>query len=99
MAANLEPFAANLKNAQSHLDSLKEKRRADSENLQKWLFSNFRLLNARGESKSLSEIFADTPMRIPPSGAGEMLCAETAAYRISKRLAPRSNRRVLARKA
>lgn len=71
MAANLEPFAANLKNAQSHLDSLKEKRRADSENLQKWLFSNFRLLNARGESKSLSEIFADTPMRIPPSGAGE----------------------------
>ena len=61
MAANLEPFAANLKNAQSHLDSLKEKRRADSENLQKWLFSNFRLLNARGESKSLSEIFVRHP--------------------------------------
>ena len=43
----------------------------DSETLQKWLFDSFRLLNARGESRSLSEIFAGTPLRIPPSGAGE----------------------------
>lgn len=69
--ADLAPFAANLKKAKSHLDDLKSKRRSDSEALQKWLFSNFRLLNARGESRSLSEIFAGTPMGIPPSGAGE----------------------------
>lgn len=67
----LEPYTAKLRNARSHLDALKEKRRSDSEALQTWLFSNFRLLNARGESRSLSEIFADTPMGIPPSGAGE----------------------------
>ena len=67
----LKPFAVNLEQAQAHLDSMKEKRHADSEDLQKWLFSNFRLLNARGESRSLSEIFADTPIKIPPSGAGE----------------------------
>lgn len=67
----LEPYAAKLRNVQSNLDALKEKRRSDSEALQTWLFSNFRLLNARGESRSLSEIFADTPMSIPPSGAGE----------------------------
>lgn len=71
VAADLEPFVDSLKKAQSHLDALKEKRRSDSEALQNWLFSNFRLLNARGESKSLSEIFAETPMKIPPSGAGE----------------------------
>lgn len=71
IAAILEPLDANLKKATSHLVGLKEKRRNDSEELQKWLFSNFRLLNARGESRSLREIFADTPMRIPPSGAGE----------------------------
>ena len=70
-AAGLEPFAAKLKNAQTHLDALKEKRRGDSENLQQWLFTNFKVLNACGESKSLSEIFAETPMKVPPSGAGE----------------------------
>lgn len=71
LATILEPYAVKLRNAQSHLDALKEKRRSDSEALQTWLFSNFRLLSARGESRSLSEIFADTTMVIPPSGAGE----------------------------
>ncbi|MDE6768313.1 MAG: RluA family pseudouridine synthase, partial [Muribaculaceae bacterium] len=70
-AATLAPFADNLKNAQAHLEAMKEKRRSDSEELQNWLFSNFRLLNAHGESRSLSEIFAETSMKIPPSGAGE----------------------------
>lgn len=71
LATILEPYAVKLRNAQSHLDALKEKRRSDSEALQAWLFSNFLLLNARGERRSLSDIFADTPMGIPPSGAGE----------------------------
>lgn len=70
-AAELEPLASKLKNAESLLLAMKEKRRADSEALQQWLFTNSRLLNARGESRSLSEIFAETPMKIPPSGAGE----------------------------
>ena len=69
--ADLAPFAANLKKAKSHLGDLKSKRRMDSEALQQWLFSNFTLLNARGESRTLSEIFAETPLKIPPSGAGE----------------------------
>lgn len=69
--ARLEPYALRLKDAQSRLDAMKEKRRADSEALQQWLFTNFRLLDARGESRSLSEIFADTPIQVPPSGAGE----------------------------
>lgn len=71
LEADLEPLAARVRDARTHLDALKEKRRADSEALQTWLFSHFQLLNARGETKSLREIFAETPMRIPPSGAGE----------------------------
>lgn len=71
LAEALSPFDEKLKEAEKRLDSMKEKRRNDSEALQKWLFMNFRLLNARGESRSLSDIFADTPMKIPPSGAGE----------------------------
>ncbi|MDE7115930.1 MAG: RluA family pseudouridine synthase, partial [Muribaculaceae bacterium] len=71
VAERLAPFVEAMNEAQSHIDTLKEKRRLDSEALQQWLFSNFRLLNARGESRTLSEIFAETPMKIPPSGAGE----------------------------
>ena len=83
LTSELEPMATKLSEAQSHLESLKEKRRSDSEALQRWLFTNFRLQNARGESKSLSDIFAGTPMRIPPSGAGECCAPKLlhAAYR------------------
>ena len=83
LTSELEPLATKLSEAQSHLESLKEKRRSDSEALQRWLFTNFRLQNARGESKSLSDIFAGTPMRIPPSGAGECCAPKLlhAAYR------------------
>ena len=70
-AAELEPYAVRLKEALSHLDAMKEKRRVDSEALQWWLFDNFRVLNARGEYRSLSEIFATTALKVPPSGAGE----------------------------
>lgn len=71
VASALEPFAEELKAADACLTAMKERRRRNSEALQEWLFSNFRVLNARGESRSLSEIFAETPMKIPPSGAGE----------------------------
>lgn len=71
LAYGLEPLAACVQEAESHLDSLKELRRMESEALQKWLFDSFRVLNARGESRSLREIFAETSMTIPPSGAGE----------------------------
>lgn len=71
MASKLEPYAEKLKNTEKQLEVMRNKRRRDSEALQEWLFTNFRLLNARSESKNLREIFRDTPMRIPPSGAGE----------------------------
>lgn len=71
VSAELAPLDSDLQSARKRLADMKERRRADSEALQQWLFSNFTLLNARGESKSLSEIFAETPMGIPPSGAGE----------------------------
>lgn len=90
MAAELEPFSANLLAAQSHLDKLKQKRRSDSEALQKWLFSNFRLLNARGESRSLSEIFAETPIKVPPSGAGECCAPKLLQAAFLLRMKPKA---------
>lgn len=71
VADALSPLASDLQTARQRLVDMKERRRTDSESLQQWLFSNFTLLNARGASKSLSEIFEETPMGVPPSGAGE----------------------------
>lgn len=69
--ALLEPLAASLENAESHLEELRQKCSSESRSLQNWLFSNFKLLNAAGDSRSLTDIFADTSMKVPPSGAGE----------------------------
>lgn len=82
LGAELAPFEEEFKKARNHLEGLKKKRRSDSEALQNWLFTNFRLLNARGERRSLSELFSETPMRIPPSGAGECCAPKllNAAY-------------------
>ena len=79
----LEPYALRYKTLQTHIESLKEERRLRSERLQDWLFTNFRVLNGRGEWRSLKEIFADTPFKIPPSGAGECCGPKLiqAAYR------------------
>lgn len=68
---SLAPFAERLEKAKKRLADMKEKRRADSEALQQWLFCNFKVVNARGKWKSLSEIFAQTALKVPPSGAGE----------------------------
>ncbi|MDE6801250.1 MAG: RluA family pseudouridine synthase, partial [Muribaculaceae bacterium] len=71
LTAALAPYERRLDEAVVRLEEMKERRRSDSERLQQWLFANFRLLNARGESRSLSEIFAETALKVPPSGAGE----------------------------
>lgn len=80
----LQPISEKLDLAKSHLESLKEKRRCDSENLQQWLFSQFLLLNARGEKSSLKDIFAATAQGVAPSGAGEC-CAPKLLHSAFKR--------------
>ena len=42
----------------------------ESARLQDWLFEQYRILNARGESLSVKEIFARRGM-VPPGGTGE----------------------------
>lgn len=69
--ADLQPILTKLRNAESQLKEMKERRRRDSEALQTRLFSNFSLLNAKGERRNLNEIFSETSTKIPPSGAGE----------------------------
>ena len=61
------------------VNQLQQERHERSIALQQWLFRQFSFLNAKGQSKNLTELFADTP----PSGAGEC-CAPRllqAAYK------------------
>ncbi len=56
------------------LARLKQQRKQLSDNLQQWLFSQFRMLSPTGKSKDLLEIFKDTAAKTPPAGSGE--CCE-----------------------
>ncbi len=69
-----------LRKQQSEIAQLQQERHERSIALQQWLFRQFTFLNARGEEKSLLDLFAPA---IPPSGAGEC-CAPRllqAAYK------------------
>lgn len=59
---------------QQNLIRLKQLRKTLSDALQRWLFSQFKMLNAEGEAKDLTEIFKDTAAKVPPAGSGE--CCE-----------------------
>ena len=74
MAERLAEVEERLKPTAERIAQLKAERRQRSDALQSWLFDQFQMLNDKGESRSLTDIFKDTPMQVPPSGAGE--CCE-----------------------
>lgn len=65
---------------EQHITELRRLRKLKSDRLQAWLFNNFTLLNARGETMSLTGIWqrwatlARRGVSLPPSGSGE--CCE-----------------------
>lgn len=67
---------------------LQAERHARSAELQQQLFSQFRMLNARGEEKDLCEIFAPTKQQTPPAGAGECAAPKLLQYAYLKGLTP-----------
>lgn len=66
------------------LRELSDERKRRSEALQEWLFAQFDFLNARGERRSLHDLF---PARRIPSGAGECCAPKLlqAAYHLGLR--------------
>ena len=67
----LEAAGRDVEALDAEIAELKARRRRMSDDLQHWLFSQYSMLNARGERRSLVSIFGDTPQRVPPSGAGD----------------------------
>lgn len=73
---------------EAEINQLRTLRREKSEELQQWLFGNFMMLNARGERRSLTDIFASSASHIPPSGAGECCAPKLLQYAYSHDLKP-----------
>lgn len=58
-------------NWEKQIQELKAERKVRSAALQQQLFEQFRMLNYRGEVKTLRDIFEQTVHKTPPAGAGE----------------------------
>ncbi|MBK8849103.1 MAG: RluA family pseudouridine synthase [Saprospiraceae bacterium] len=59
---------------------LKEERRQRSAQLQQKLFEHYTFLNAKGEVKSLGQLFDVSENKTPPSGAGECAAPKLLQY-------------------
>ena len=68
--------------------AMKEERKHRSAALQRWLFEQFKVLNAHGCEKSLLAIFADHSGIIPPGGAGECAAPKLMQYAYLNSLTP-----------
>lgn len=70
------------------IDTLKAERKARSAALQQWLFGQYQLLDAQGESRNLCSIFEETPQKTPPAGAGECAAPKLLQYAYLNGLKP-----------
>lgn len=73
---------------ESRIMSIKRERAERSAQLQRWLFDRYEVFNAHGEKCTLSEIFAATPQRVPPGGAGECAAPKLLQYAYLNDLRP-----------
>ena len=81
-------FEEKIRFQDEQLKRLKHLRKRKSDDLQRWLFSQFRMLNVKGEVRNLLEIFRETAFRIPPAGAGECCEPKLLQYAFANGLRP-----------
>ncbi|TYA78566.1 RluA family pseudouridine synthase [Seonamhaeicola marinus] len=84
----VEEAETHFKSLQTRLDTLKEKRKAQSASLQKQLHEQYAFLDANGDTKDLLDIFENTTVRIPPAGAGECAAPKLFQYAYENALKP-----------
>lgn len=77
-----------LKPLAQHINAMKEERKRRSAELQRWLFSQYVVLDGAGEKKSLLDIFAAHSGIIPPGGSGECAAPKLLQYAYRHRYTP-----------
>ena len=67
----ITPLQQTISDYEAGIQALKAERKARSAALQQKLFEQFKMLNYRGEVRTLCDIFEQTAHKTPPAGAGE----------------------------
>lgn len=67
----ITPLQQTISDYEAGIQALKSERKQRSAALQQKLFEQFKMLNYRGEVKTLCDIFGQTVHKTPPAGAGE----------------------------
>ncbi len=84
----LDQLEESLRQFESQLTELREKRAAMSADIQSRIFQSYTFLNLTQETKSLLDIFKETPFKTPPAGAGECAAPKLLQYAFLNQLKP-----------
>ncbi len=86
--ARLAELRRPIEEHEARIAALRRRRREMSDDLQQWLFRQYRVLNANGEERDLVDIFSDTIHAVPPAGAGDCCAPKLLQYAYSHGLRP-----------
>lgn len=70
------------------IEALKRERREGSDALQRWLFEQYAMLNAKGMRRTLIDIFARFNGTLPPAGAGDCCAPKLLQFAYAHNLRP-----------
>lgn len=70
------------------IEALKRERRESSDALQRWLFDQYVMLNAKGMRRTLIDIFARFNGTLPPAGAGDCCAPKLLQFAYAHNLRP-----------
>lgn len=70
------------------IEALKRERREGSDALQRWLFDQYVMLNAKGMRRTLIDIFARFNGTLPPAGAGDCCAPKLLQFAYAHNLRP-----------
>ena len=84
----IEKLQTQLTALTDEISQLKKTRKKLSAKLQKHYFKQYQMLNIRGDTKDLTELFADTVQQKPPAGAGDCAAPKLLQYAFSHKLTP-----------
>lgn len=87
-AAKTDSLKSQISTFEKEIEQLKNRRRLMSEDLQQWLFEQYVVLNARGESKTIGRIFAEERGSVPPAATGECAAPKMLQYAYKHGLRP-----------
>ena len=82
------PWKEKEQSLREKIEQLKNLRKESSDELQRWLFSQYKMRNAEGEQKDILDIFADYSGQLPPAGAGDCCAPKLLQYAFEHHLKP-----------